>query len=52
MDLNYLYHRRGVATYLARHAACSNSRQAHSAFARVYSARIDRMKREIRDDAA
>jgi hypothetical protein len=52
VDLNYLYHRRGIATYLARHAACSNAREAHGAFARVYSARIDVMKRDIRGDAA
>jgi hypothetical protein len=52
MDLNYLYHRRGVAAYMARHAACTNSRAAHGAFARAYSARIDRIKTELRDDAA
>ena len=52
MDLNYLYQRRGVATYLARHAACQNSREAHGAFARLYSARIDQSKRDHRDDAA
>ena len=52
MDLNYLYHRRGVATYLARHAACSNSREVHGAFARAYSARIVQAKRDLRGDAA
>ena len=52
MDFNYLYHRRGVSTYLARHAACQNSRETHGAFARAYSARIDRMKSDYRDDAA
>ena len=52
MDLNYLYHRRGVATYLARHAACGKAREVHRAFARAYSGRIDRMKSDLRDDAA
>lgn len=52
MDLNYLYHRRGVASYLARHAACDRSRNAHRAFARAYSARIDTMRSAHRDDAA
>jgi hypothetical protein len=52
MDLNYLYHRRGIATYMARHAACSNAREAHGAFARAYSGRIDQVKRDLRDDAA
>jgi hypothetical protein len=52
MDLNYLYHRRGVTSYLARHAACERSRAAHGAFARAYSWRIDQLKRDLRDDAA
>ena len=52
MDLNYLYHRRGIATHLARRAACEKSRTAHGAFARAYSARIRLMKAEIRGDAA
>jgi hypothetical protein len=52
MDLNYLYHRRGVATYLARHARCEPSRQAHNAFARAYSGRIDQVKSDLRGDAA
>lgn len=52
MDLNYLYHRRGVATYLARHATCGKTRETHRAFARAYTGRIDRMKQDMRDDAA
>ena len=52
MDLNYLYHRRGVASYLARHAACETSRETHRAFARAYSARIAETKRDHRGDAA
>ena len=52
MDLNYLYQRRGIAIYMARHAACSNAREAHGAFARAYSARIVQAKREHLDNAA
>lgn len=52
MDLNYLYHRHGVASYMARHARCERSREAHGAFARLYSARIDDARRGPRDDAA
>lgn len=52
MDLNYLYHRRGIATFMARHAACERSRRAHGAFARAYTSHIARVKREIRGDAA
>jgi len=42
MDLNYLYHRRGIETYMARHAACRTVRDVHRAFARAYEARIAR----------
>jgi hypothetical protein len=52
MDLNYLYHRRGVAAYMGRHAACDSSRAVHRAFARAYSGRIEQLKRDLRDDAA
>lgn len=40
MDLNDLYHRRGVSLLRARHAACEKSRDAHAALARAYAARI------------
>jgi hypothetical protein len=52
MDLNYLYHRRGVAAYMGRHAACVSSRAVHRAFARAYTWRIEQLKRDLRDDAA
>lgn len=43
MDLNYLYHRRGVSLIMAAHAACDRSRSAHRAFARAYDARIAKL---------
>ena len=52
MDLTYLYHRRGVASFMAENAACSRSRAVHRAFARAYTGRIVRLKRELRGDAA
>ena len=52
MDLNYLYHGRGIATHMARHAACRTVRDVHRAFARAYEARIVRLKQELRGDAA
>lgn len=52
MDLNYLYQRRGIETYMARNGACKNSREAHGAFARAYEARIDRFALNQPRDAA
>jgi hypothetical protein len=52
MDLNQLYHQRGVAAYLARHGSSRTSREIHGAFARIYSARIDQSRNEDWDDAA
>jgi hypothetical protein len=52
MDLNYLFHRRGIAAHMSKHAACDKSRAAHGAFARAYSARIDRIQRDLRGAAA
>jgi hypothetical protein len=40
MDLNYLYHRRGVSLTLAHQATCTPSRDAHLGLARAYAARI------------
>jgi hypothetical protein len=40
LDLNYLYHRRGVSLMMADRAACVPSRDAHRAFARSYGRRI------------
>ena len=52
MDLNYLYQRRGIATYMARHAACRSVREVHRAFARAYTGRIARLHSELCGDAA
>jgi len=40
MDLNYLYHRRGVSLLRASSAQCDASRAAHRSLAKGYSARI------------
>jgi hypothetical protein len=40
MDLNYLYHRRGVSLARASDAACERSRAAHLTLYRGYGARI------------
>jgi hypothetical protein len=40
MDLNYLYHRHGVALLMAEHAASEPVRTAHRAFVAAYAARI------------
>ena len=37
MDLNYLYHRRGVSLLRAEHAACAGSRAAHRGLAAAYA---------------
>jgi len=40
MDLNYLYHRRGVSLAMAANASCEESRTVHQSLARGYTARI------------
>lgn len=40
MDLNYLYHRRGVSLARAGVAACAPSRSAHLELFRAYGLRI------------
>jgi hypothetical protein len=40
MDLNNLYHRRGVALLMAARATCAPSRKAHHVMAASYAARI------------
>jgi hypothetical protein len=40
LDLNYLYHRRGVSLMMADNAACDRSRHAHLGLAGRYAARI------------
>jgi hypothetical protein len=52
MDLNYLYHRRGVESFMAENAGCVRSRAAHRAYARAYTGRIISLKRELRGEAA
>lgn len=49
MDLNYLYHRRGVSLARAGRAACEPSRSAHLGLYRAYDERIARFQsgREI-----
>ena len=40
MDLNYLYHRHGVASLMADNAACDRSRATHRTFAAAYAGLI------------
>ncbi|HET9812404.1 MAG TPA: hypothetical protein VFP57_01940 [Sphingomicrobium sp.] len=40
MDLNYLYHRRGLSLLLAQHAASEKSRRNHRAASRAYASSI------------
>ncbi len=40
MDLNYLYHRQQVSTFMADNAFCDPSRRAHREMAERYSRRI------------
>jgi hypothetical protein len=40
LDLNYLFHRRGVSLMMADRAACSASRDAHLGLAGGYAERI------------
>ena len=46
MDLNYLYHRRGVSLVMAERASCDRSRDAHHSFANAYAKRIAGVLRE------
>jgi hypothetical protein len=48
MDLNYLYHRRGVSLAMAAHAACEPSRDAHRTLAAAYASRIAEVVRTNR----
>jgi hypothetical protein len=40
VDLNYLYHRRGVSLIMAGRANCDRSRTAHRSLAAAYAQRI------------
>ena len=42
MDLNYLYRRHQISLYMAEHAACPNSREAHQGLAEGYAEAIAR----------
>ena len=44
LDLNYLYHRRGVSLLRAAAAACSASHAAHLGLAGRYAARIVQLR--------
>jgi hypothetical protein len=52
MDLNHLYHRRGVSLLMAANAACEPSRDAHRALALGYARRIAERAREWKPLAA
>jgi hypothetical protein len=45
MDLNHLYHRRGVSLIRAEYARCEQSRSAHRDLAGTYAARIAQLVR-------
>jgi hypothetical protein len=52
MDLNYLYHRRGVSTLMSQNATSEQSRAAHRGLAAAYAAkiataRLDRARQEF-----
>lgn len=40
LDLNYLFHRRGISLMMADRAACDQSRLAHRTLAGAYARRI------------
>jgi len=52
LDLNYLFHRRGVSLMLADRAVCLASRDAHLGLAGRYAARIAEAVRPRRAFAA
>jgi len=45
MDLNYLYHRRGVSTLMSQNATSEHSRAAHRGLAAAYAAKIATARR-------
>ena len=47
MDLNELYHRRGVSLARAERAKCDRSRDAHHNFANAYAERIAGVHRDL-----
>ncbi len=46
MDLNFLYHRRGVSHLMAQHAACERSRNAHRNLSQAYAGCIGDLLRQ------
>jgi len=48
VDLNYLYHRRGISLFMSQNAACERSRAAHLGLVGGYAARIAEAKRRLR----
>ena len=48
MDLNYLYHRRGVSLAMSDQAGCDRSRDAHLRLAASYSDRIENARHASR----
>jgi hypothetical protein len=48
VDFNYLYHRHQVSLFMADHAACVQSREAHRRLANGYGRRIARALGERR----
>jgi hypothetical protein len=48
MDLNYLYYRQQVSSFMADNAACEESRRSHREMADGYRALIDTAKRGFR----
>jgi hypothetical protein len=47
MDLNHLYHRRGVALLMADNAACVRSRRVHLDFVAAYAERIASVRADL-----
>jgi hypothetical protein len=52
MDLNYLFHRRGVSLIMAENAACERSQSTHLALAEAYAERIAAYPPETSEMAA
>lgn len=46
MDLNTLYHRRGVSTLMSQNATSEQSRAAHLGLAAAYAAKIATARRD------
>lgn len=51
MDLNYLYHRRGVSLFRAQNASCLEARRVHGALAKGYRRQIATLQENARHNA-